>query len=112
MQFKNETAFNDHLVKKCNDMGLLVFHAKDSRKAVKTKEGKTILVGDSQMKGFPDLTIVGKKVIFRELKMDNTYATPAQRMWGERLLAAKADWAIWKPKHLDLFIMPELEALI
>ena len=48
--------------------------------------------------GFPDLVLVkGDRVLFRELKTDSGRLTSAQRLWGERLIEAGADYAVWRP---------------
>ena len=62
--------------------------------------------------GWPDLTICGRAVIFRELKRQTGTTTPAQGDWGVWLAKAGQDWAVWRP--LDLAsgrIRRELEAL-
>ena len=60
-------------------------------------EWRTPVQGDG--KGWPDLVLVkGDRVLFRELKRDKTYLEPEQKAWRDALLAAGADWAIWRPK--------------
>ena len=62
--------------------------------------------------GWPDLTICGRSIIFRELKRQDGKVTRAQDEWGGWLIAAGQDWATWRP--LDLAsgrIRRELEAL-
>jgi len=60
-------------------------------------EWRTPVQGDG--KGWPDCVLVGRgRVLFRELKLDKRYPTPEQREWGEALLAAGADYAVWRPK--------------
>lgn len=51
--------------------------------------------------GFPDLVIVGRHVLWRELKMPYKRLTAAQVIWKYRLLAAGADWGIWYPDDLE-----------
>jgi hypothetical protein len=51
-------------------------------------------------KGWPDLAICGRELIFRELKNDTNNATPAQVEWGKRLTFAGLDWDIWRPADL------------
>ena len=62
--------------------------------------------------GWPDLTICGRSIIFRELKRQTGTTTTAQGDWGVWLSRAGGDWAVWRP--LDLAsgkIRRELEAL-
>lgn len=51
--------------------------------------------------GFPDLVIVGPGgILYREMKTDAKYPSPAQRAWGAKLTEAGGDWGVWKPKDL------------
>lgn len=62
--------------------------------------------------GYPDETIVGKWVMFRELKRQTGVVSAEQKEWIRRLLAAGADVAVWRPE--DWFsgrITTELTAL-
>ena len=56
-----------------------------------------ISVGSAR--GWPDSTIVGERVIYRELKSEHGRLRPEQAALGERLSAAGQDWAIWRPSH-------------
>lgn len=67
------------------DLGLLLFHAYDSRRSPP---------------GFPDLVCVGRSVMFRELKKQNGRTTTAQKDWLRALEAAGADAGVWKPAAL------------
>jgi len=51
-------------------------------------------------KGWPDLAICGRRLIFRELKNDTNKPTAAQEEWGDWLLAAGQDWRVWRPADL------------
>ena len=62
--------------------------------------------------GWPDLTIAGRRLLFRELKREGGKVTEAQVQWGDWITAAGADWSIWLPGHLDSGrIQRELEAI-
>lgn len=62
--------------------------------------------------GWPDLTIAGRTLLFRELKREDGKPTRAQRDWGDWLIAAGGDWDVWKPSSLaNGRIQRELEAL-
>ena len=66
----------------CRWHQLLVYHPYDSRRSEP---------------GYPDLTIVGKSVLFREVKSATGRVTTAQDTWLRRLAAASADAAVWRP---------------
>lgn len=53
-------------------------------------------------KGFPDLSLFGPRVLYRELKRELGKLTPEQQEWRDILLAAGADWAIWRPSDLRM----------
>jgi hypothetical protein len=62
--------------------------------------------------GWPDLFIVGKRPLARELKSDTGKLTPAQGEWGLRLGRAGIQWAVWRPADLRSGrIQSELEAI-
>ena len=49
--------------------------------------------------------LVRNKVYFRELKTDKGRLTEAQKAWGASLIAAGADYAVWRPKELqEIFV--------
>lgn len=57
-------------------------------------------------KGFPDLVLChesrGNAVLFRELKAEGCKPTPEQKLWGDWLTSAGADYRIWQPSDWDL----------
>jgi hypothetical protein len=65
--------------------GLLGFHCANSRGSVA---------------GFPDWVIVGRAVLFRELKSAYGDTSTPQRAWGFALIHAGADYGIWRPGDL------------
>ena len=69
---------------KCGELGLYTYHTDNSFGCEK---------------GWPDLVIVGSRVLFRELKAA-TMLTPEQRDTGWKLKRAGQDWAVWWPKDL------------
>lgn len=75
-----------HVRRLIKDLGLRGYHTKDSRRSAE---------------GYPDWTIVGNRVLFRELKREGKGATRAQREWLEALTVAGEDADVWRP--LDLF---------
>lgn len=79
--------------------GWFVWHFHDSRREVR-KNGKRILVGDNDAKGFPDLVLVhpGRGVtLFRELKVPPNKPTQAQRETLHVLSAAGNNAGVWTP---------------
>lgn len=61
--------------------------------------------------GFPDLVIVGKRVLFRELKSQTGGLAPLQMMWVNRLVTAGADVAIWRPEDWPGVIAAQLAGI-
>ena len=45
----------------------------------------------------PDLVIIGRRVLFRELKSNTGVLTSEQKIVGWKLKAAREDWAVWWP---------------
>ena len=81
-----EKHFQSQVVKFAKMTGWLVYHPYDSRKSTP---------------GYPDLTLVKDRVMFRELKSEIGRLTLYQTAWAKRLLAAGADYAIWRPSQLQ-----------
>jgi hypothetical protein len=77
--------------------GLLVFHVSDSRRAYGA--------------GFPDLCIVGRSLMFVELKSAAGRLKPDQVTWRYRLLAAGQQWRLWRPADWPAVITAELDEL-
>lgn len=50
--------------------------------------------------GWPDSVIVGRRVLFRELKSEFGKLSPAQVKVSYLLKAAGASWKIWRPSDL------------
>jgi hypothetical protein len=62
--------------------------------------------------GWPDSVIIGKRVIFRELKSEHGSLTADQRRVGDMLKRAGQSWAVWRPSDLlDGSIAKELTAV-
>jgi hypothetical protein len=66
----------------CAHLGLLHYHPYDSRRSEP---------------GYPDSTIVGTRILYRELKSRDGVLKPEQRRWGSRIAAAGGDWSVWRP---------------
>lgn len=78
-----ETELRAKVEAMCAERGLLYFHVPDSR-------GMT--------PGLPDCMIIGRRVLFRELKNDYSTRSPDQTQVGYALLSAGADAATWRPR--------------
>jgi hypothetical protein len=50
--------------------------------------------------GWPDLVIIGDRILYRELKSESGVVSAEQRRVGSRLTRAGADWAVWRPRDL------------
>lgn len=66
-------------------LGLFGFHVYDSRRS---------------QPGWPDWTIIGSRVLFRELKSQYGRLTSEQRTVGYLLQAAGESWDVWRPTDL------------
>jgi hypothetical protein len=51
-------------------------------------------------KGWPDWVIIGRKILYRELKTEHGSLTPEQRAVGSRITRAGGNWAVWRPRDL------------
>lgn len=69
----------------CALLGVWWYHTHDSRRSTS---------------GWPDLVLVARKVLFRELKTDTGGLSPEQRRVGYKLTAAGCDFEVWRPKDL------------
>lgn len=66
----------------CARLGLAHYHTHDSRRSEA---------------GFPDSVIVGRTILFRELKSRDGKLSPDQRRWGSRIARAGGNWQVWRP---------------
>ena len=86
-----------HVRKLMDDLGLWGYHPLNS-------------IGSRR--GWPDWTIIGKRIIYRELKSERGTLRPDQALVRDKILAAGGDWALWYPTDLmDGTIARELAAL-
>ena len=69
----------------CAELGLFHFHPLNSK---------------GSEPGWPDSTIIGRRVIFRELKRQSGAVTPEQAEVGRKLRAAGQSWKVWRPVDL------------
>jgi len=55
--------------------------------------------------GFPDLVLVGGRVLYRELKSMRGRTSDAQSAWLASLRAAGADACVWRPSDWDEIVV-------
>ena len=83
----SEKEFQAQVVELARKLGYKVFHDYDSR---------------MNTAGFPDLVLVGRYVIFAELKTDSGQLTSPQMQWIQALTSAEGVHAVvWRPKDWD-----------
>lgn len=89
-------------------------HFADSRKQIRTKDGRLILVGDNQAKGWPDWVFVHEGrglILFAELKASDGVLEPEQKEWLNALrlcgLAAYAWWPKDRDEITEVFLRPK-----
>ena len=83
-----ESEWQQRITDLCDVLGLRWHHETDSRR---TREG------------FPDLVIVGRRVVFVELKTDDRRSrlSPAQKEWLLGIRAAGGEAYVWRPSQWD-----------
>lgn len=61
--------------------------------------------------GFPDLVLVGRRVLYRELKSTRGRLTSDQQKWLDRLTSAGADADVWRPADWPERILTEIGSI-
>lgn len=84
-----EAQFQQRIVDYCEWLRLLCYHVERSDK------------GQVTSKGFPDLVIVGNRVIFAELKSQKGVQSASQKDWEAKLQVAGAETYLWRPSDWD-----------
>jgi hypothetical protein len=90
----SEDELNRNCIDLCAQLRLLVNH---NRPALNQRgQWSTAMRGDP---GVPDLNPVAGPggILYRELKNQTNKLEPAQERWRDMLLAAGADWDLWRP---------------
>ena len=82
--FANEREFQDAVVQMAKLLRLLVYHTHDSRHSPA---------------GFPDLVIVGREVLWVELKTEEGKVSVDQQRWARGLELAGARYELWRPSQ-------------
>lgn len=82
----SEQALQQIVIQWARALGILPYHTRDSR---------------GSAKGFPDLVLVGSRILYRELKTQVGKLTAEQQNWGDRLLRGGGNWDVWRPEHME-----------
>jgi hypothetical protein len=92
-----EAALQKAVTDICGLLGIWWYHVGDSRR---------------DRPGFPDLVLIGRTTIFRELKTETGTVTTEQAEVGARLQRSGQSWAVWRPRDLHSGrVLAELEAI-
>lgn len=82
-----EAELQEQVRQMCGHLGLVVRHVRDER--------------GNWVQGWPDLDILGKRLIHRELKSQHGRLTADQRRIGSLINRAEGlDWSVWRPADL------------
>lgn len=99
MPIMTEADLTGAVIALAEELGLLVHWCRDSRKC----KGR---------KGLPDLIIVGRKLLFAELKSGTGGTSGDQDLWLWHLDRAGQMWVLWRPADYENGTIREtLEAL-
>jgi hypothetical protein len=62
--------------------------------------------------GFPDLHLLkaDEGPVYVELKTETGDLSPAQIEYRDLILSRGMEWHLWRPRHLDRFVIPRLYA--
>lgn len=93
---EDEAGFQAAVVELAELLGVQVHHNADSRRASRA--------------GLPDLILIGRRVLWRELKTEKGRVRPAQRATIAALTAAGQDAGVWRPSDWGR-VRVELESI-
>lgn len=88
----SETAFQAQVINLAESCGWLVIEFEAYRKAARGR-----FLGEQRSTGWPDLTLIRDRVVFRELKAQRGRLRPDQALVIGALERAGADVGIWRP---------------
>jgi|SRR6185437_5833193 len=84
----SEAELLKEVLKLCEKYRLYHFHSGDSRRDLGTR-------------GFPDLVIVGRQLLFAELKTNYGKTSTHQNSWRWKIQLAGVKWVKWTPYDLE-----------
>lgn len=82
----SEKDFQKKVIQTATQLGWKVYFTLDSRRSPA---------------GYPDLTLVRDRVIFAELKTQKGRIKKEQKIWGQALLDAGANYFLWRPNDVE-----------
>lgn len=89
-----EAQFQDWVAEYAQLNGWLVYHGRPAQQV----DGGWRTPVQYDGKGFPDLVLVRRRVIFAELKTERGTVSPDQRKWGTALQVSEGiDYFVWRP---------------
>jgi hypothetical protein len=93
---ETETQFQGWVIDRAHLSGWYVVHFR----AAYTHRGyRTPVQADGA--GWPDLELVRERIVYAELKSAGRKLDPDQELWRRRLVAAGAEWHLWRPGDRD-----------
>ena len=96
---ETEAGFQRAVIELAQLHGWVVHHTRKARAGRKGERWVTPVAADGA--GFVDLVLARDKVIFAELKTDMGLLRPSQKMWRTALIAAGANYRLWRPRLWD-----------
>ena len=96
-----ETEFQAFVVKAAHAAGWLVAHFRKAR--IRRADGSIYYATPAAVEGvgWPDLVLVKRRVLYREVKTERGVVSPDQQAWLDALGAAGADAKVWRPRDLE-----------
>lgn len=93
---ESEATFQERVIHLAELLGWRVVEFESYRRAA-----RGAFSGTNRSTGWPDLTLIRERLMFRELKAQGGRVRPEQEAMIAALLAAGADAAIWRPDDWD-----------
>lgn len=95
----SEEQFQKNVIREAQLYGWKIAHFRKAQ----SKRGNWITPVAGDGKGFVDLVLAleDDRVIFAELKRQDGYLKPEQKMWRDLLISAGQEWYLWKPSMME-----------